>query len=739
MPIPSEKDDTRSKPEGLRTIISQLKDRMPEDHLRMIEKAYYFAEEAHQGQKRRSGEPYFIHPVEVAKIVVQLHMDAPTVAAALMHDVLEDTETSSESIGAQFGEETLSLVEGVTKLQINVDPTMSPRQKAAAESERSAESLRKMLLAMAQDVRVMVIKLADRLHNMRTIDALDPDKRARIANETIDIYAPLAARLGIWQVKWQLEDLSFKVIHPEEFQEISDMVAKSRTEREGQVKEATVALKKRLTDRGLLSAEIDGRPKHLYSIYSKIVKQGVPFEEIYDLQAIRVVVDQAGDCYAALGAVHELWMPIPGLFYDYIAMPKPNGYQSLHTKVVGPGGDPLEVQIRTKRMHEVAEFGFAAHWSYKEGKDRAEHAENLSRLRAQLFDWSSDARMSSDFLRTVSTDLFSEQVFVFTPKGDVIDLPKDSTPIDFAFRVHSELGLKVVGAKVNGIMVPLSAKLQNGDVVEMITRANAHPSLDWLEFVRSQHTRSKLRQYFRKLNRNDSEERGKEALEKEMRSRGFEPKLVVNDEYLGKIAQKLRACTTAADVTARVGEGLISVQNVANKLQTLFTGDTPEPIAKKTTTAQQPTVISSGIDNVMLKRAKCCMPVPEEDVIGYVTRGRGIMIHRRVCPNAMWLMESEPERLTTLQWPADGIKYTVDLRIVTVNRQGLLVDISTIFSEAKVDVNAAKIQTLPNNTAEINVTIAVRDVKNLQEVMTKVSHFSDVISILRSFGRTTQR
>ncbi|HXH61589.1 MAG TPA: bifunctional (p)ppGpp synthetase/guanosine-3',5'-bis(diphosphate) 3'-pyrophosphohydrolase, partial [Fimbriimonadaceae bacterium] len=721
MALPSNKDGSQKVPEDLKYLLDQVRDRMTSADLETISDAYMLAQRAHEGQKRSSGEPYLGHPVEVAKIVVELHMDAQTVAAALLHDVLEDTEVTAEQIEKEFGKDVLMLVEGVTKLRLHVDPAMSPRQKAAAESARSAESLRKMLLAMAQDVRVMVIKLADRLHNMRTIDALEKERRDRIASETIDVYAPLAARLGIWQIKWQLEDLAFKVLHPTEFQRISEMVAKTRGEREGQVEEATAMLRKRLDERGMKHVEINGRPKHLFSIYTKIAKQGVPFEEIYDLLAVRVIVQDTAECYAVLGLVHELWLPIPGLFYDYIAMPKPNGYQSLHTKVIGPGGDPLEVQIRTRAMHDVAEYGFAAHWSYKEGKDRAEHAEKLARLRSHLFDWSTDARMSSDFLRSVTTDLFSEQVFVFTPKGDVLDLPKDSTPIDFAFRVHSELGLKVVGAKVNGIMVPLNAKLQNGDVVEMITRQSGQPSLDWLEFVKSQNARSKLRSYFRKRNRAESEERGREALEKEMKSRGFDPKLVVNEEYLTKVSAKLRACSSAADVYARVGEGLVSVQNVANKITALLRAEEPEPLLQKATKPHQPTVITSGIDNVMLRRAKCCMPLPEEDVVGYVTRGRGIMIHRRVCPNALWMIESEPERVTPLQWPADGSKYPVNLRIVTVDRQGLLMDITTIFSEAKADVTAAKIRTLPNNTAEINVTIAVRDAKNLQDVMNKVN------------------
>jgi guanosine-3',5'-bis(diphosphate) 3'-pyrophosphohydrolase len=724
--------------EQLKRLLDSLRERMPQSDLDRIQRAFEVAEKAHEGQARSSGEPFIRHPLEVAKIVADLHMDATTICAALLHDVLEDTDIEPEAIETEFGTGVLQLVEGVTKLKLNVDPDASPRQRKAAEHARSAESLRKMLLAMAQDVRVMVIKLADRMHNMRTIDSLPETRQTRIASETLDVYAPLAARLGIWQLKWQLEDLAFKVMHPTDFAKISDMVAKSRAEREGQVQEGKEKLRQRLDDRGLKHAEVSGRPKHLYSIYNKMVNQKVPFEEIYDLLAIRVIVEDTAECYAVLGLVHELWLPIPGLFYDYIAMPKPNGYQSLHTKVIGPGGDPLEVQIRTRRMHEVAEYGFAAHWSYKEGKDRAEHAEKLGRLRSQLFDWSSDARMSSDFLRSVSTDLFSEQVFVFTPKGDVIDLPKDSTPIDFAFRVHSEMGLKVVGAKVNGIMVPLSAKLQNGDVVEMITRPNAQPSLDWMEFVKSQNAKSKLRHHFRRLNRNESEDRGRDALEKEMRARGFDPRQVVNDEFLGRVAEKLRGCTTPADVCARVGEGLVSVQNVANKLQAMARTETDQPLKPQPAHTEAPTVIT-GIDNVMLRRAKCCMPVPEEDVIGYVTRGRGIMIHRRVCPNALWMVENEPERITHLQWPADGSKYAVNLRIITVDRQGLLMDISTIFSEAKADVTAAKIRTLPNNTAEINVTIAVRDLKNLQDVINKVNQFSDVISVLRVFGRTTTK
>jgi len=588
----------------------------------------------------------------------------------------------------------------------------------------------------------MVIKLADRLHNMRTLDALSADRQTGIANETLEIYAPLAARLGIWlgiwQVKWQLEDLAFKALHPEEFRQMSEMVSKSRNQREDELTEATTLLRKTLDARGLKNGLIMGRPKHLYSIFNKVVKQGVPFEEIYDLTALRIIVDAPHECYLALGLVHELWLPMPGLFYDYIAMPKPNGYQSLHTKVIGPGGDPLEVQIRTRRMHEIAEFGVAAHWSYKEG-GAANDGSKLTDLRRQLFDWSSDSRTSSDFLRTVSTDLFSEQVFVFTPKGDVLDLPAGSTPIDFAFRVHTNIGLTTVGAKVNGVMVAMSATLQNGDVVELITRSNAQPSLDWLDLAKSAHARAKIRTYFRRRNRGESEQRGKEAVEKELRSLGLDPRQFLGEDRVNEIAKQIRDCETSGDVFARVGEGLASVKLVVDKLRGLVKDLPEDSLTIQKSKSVEPTVITSGIDNVMLKRAKCCLPIPDEDVMGYVTRGRGIMIHRRVCPNAMRLVEGEPERMIPIKWQPDGNLYSIGLRIVCVNRQGLLMDISTIFGESKTNVAAARIRTLPNHTAEIDVTIDVADTAHLRTVMGKIGNFSDVISILRIFGKAASK
>ncbi|MFI5384763.1 MAG: RelA/SpoT family protein [Fimbriimonadales bacterium] len=727
------------EPEGLHSLLETIRDQRPGADIKKIRYAYFLAERAHAGQTRESGEPYIGHPLAVAAILADLRMDDDTIIASLLHDVIEDSELSPDTIKQHFGQEVLDLVEGVTKLTFKPTGDLTDRQRATAETTRAAESLRKMLLAMAKDFRVMVIKLADRLHNMQTLDALDPSRRTRIANETLDIYAPLAARLGIWQIKWQLEDLAFKHLHPHEFQLVSDLVAKSRKQREQELNESVVRLKERFQQRGVKVVDVRGRPKHLYSIFTKMVKQSVEFDEIYDLLALRIIVESIPDCYLALGIVHELWVPIPQLFYDYIAKPKANGYRSLHTKVLGPNGSPLEVQIRTMEMHQIAEYGIAAHWTYKEGDKADDESARLQTLRQQLFDWSSDARSSSDFLRSLSTDLFSEQVFVFTPKGDVIDLPRGSTPVDFAFRVHSRLGLTLIGAKVNGIMVPLSTALNNGDVVEVITRSNAQPSLDWLEFIRSAHTRNKLRAYFRKKSKDADANRGREALEKELRFQGLEPKNYLGEDKLNELAKSMSGVADGQDVLAKVGTGLASVQSVIAKLRgTVQEPESTDRIEVQKTKEGKVGLFTTGIDNVMVQRSKCCNPIPGDEVVGYVTRGRGIMIHRRVCPNAQNYVTHEPERLLHYDWPPDGQLYAVALKIIAVNRQGLLMDISTIFGESKTNVSAAKIRTLPNQTAELEVTIDVTDTIQLQQVMNKISNFSDVISILRLFGRNAR-
>lgn len=730
-------------PEGLQELLALIRDQRPNADIRKVRLAYYVAELAHKGVNRASGEPYITHPLAVAHAIAELRMDDASIIAGLLHDTIEDTKEESErdalrrKILATFGEEIVELVDGVTKLRFRDLPTDAVRDRATAESHRAAESLRKMLLAMARDVRVMVIKLADRLHNMRTLEALSPERRTRIANETLDIYAPLAARLGIWQIKWQLEDLAFKHLHPKEFQQISEMVAKSRTQREEELNTSILILKERMQAKGITGFEVHGRPKHLYSIFNKMVHHGFEFEQILDLLALRIIVADKDDCYLALMIVHDLWLPVPGLFFDYIAQPKPNGYQSLHTKVVGPHGEPLEVQIRTQAMHELAEFGVAAHWAYKEaGEGASADASGINQLRDQLFDWT-DVRTSSDFLRTVSSDLFSEQVFVFTPKGDVLDLPKDSTPIDFAFRVHSSLGLTVIGAKVNGVQVPLATKLKNGDVVELVTRSNAQPSLDWLEFVKSQHARSKIRAYFRRRNKTENAQRGRDGLERELKSAGLDPKAFLGEEKLNAVAKLIHGCENDVDLLAKVGEGLISVNNVVMKLRGI-TPQQPKPEVLHVSRAKEGQVglVTAGVSNLVIKRARCCDPVPGEDVLGYVSRGRGILVHRKLCPNVMRMQINEPQRLVPLDWQKDGGQYAVNIKIITMNRQGLLMDVSTIFGESKTNVSAAKIKTLPNQTAELDVTVEVTDVDHLQSVMTKISNFQDVISIARMFGRT---
>ncbi|KAA0239232.1 MAG: bifunctional (p)ppGpp synthetase/guanosine-3',5'-bis(diphosphate) 3'-pyrophosphohydrolase [Armatimonadetes bacterium] len=727
-----------TEPPELEEFLEHLGPRREEASLERIRKAYFVADRAHKGQTRQTGEPYITHPLAVAKIVEQINMDDDTLVAALLHDTLEDTPVTATEIEAWFGTEVLAMVEGVTKLRFQPKGETAT-MRARAESVRAAENLRKMLLAMASDVRVVIIKLADRLHNMRTLQGLEPEKRTRIANETLDVFAPLAARLGIWELKWQLEDLAFQNLHPNEYRRVADLVAKSRGERESELELAIETLQRKLAEKGIAGAEIKGRPKHLYSIFQKMVKQGRSFEEIHDLLALRVIVEKVSDCYLALGIVHESFLPIAGLFYDYIAKPKSNGYQSLHTKVMGPHGEPLEVQIRTREMHEVAEYGVAAHWGYKEGSTKDAEVKQLARLREQLFDWSSDAKLSSDFLRSISTDLFSEQVFVFTPRGDVIDLPAGSTPVDFAFRVHTHLGLTVVGAKVNGTMVPLNRQLQNGDVVELITRSNAQPSMDWLEFVRSAHARSKLRSHFRKQSRFQDASRGKDALEREAKSLGLEAKQWITDEKIKSVLPHFDSCEIPEDLYAKVGSGLVSAQNVLNRLR----GGQPRPEKERVHPSEAKegrlTVTHDGVDNILVRRARCCDPVPGDDVVGYTTRGRGMIIHRRICPNAQALSASEPERLVDLDWPPDGKFHSIMLKITTVNRQGLLMDISTVFGEAKANVTWARIRTLPNNTAEIDVSIEVSDTGHLSLVMNRISNYSDVISILRMFGRPAKR
>lgn len=738
MDAPDDPDQQLEEPGELTELLSVVREQRPDANLDRIRQAYIVAEKAHHDQVRVSGHPYIVHPVAVAKILAELRMDDDSIIAGLLHDVLEDSkECPAEMIAKQFGPDVLHIVEGVTKLTFDQHDFKTDKERAAAAAVRTAETLRKMLMAMAKDFRVMVIKLSDRLHNMQTLDSMPDAKRVRIANETLEIYAPLAARLGIWQIKWQLEDLAFKTLHPSEFQRVSELVAKKRGQREAEITTVIEQLREKFKERGLNVLDIRGRPKHLYSIFNKMTKQDVPFEEIYDLLAVRIIVESVNDCYVALGVVHESWVPLMALFFDYIARPKSNGYQSLHTKVLGPSNEPLEIQIRTMEMHQVAEHGIAAHWTYKEGKASLDETMRLKQLREQLFNWTSEKADTSDFLKAVSTDLFAEQVFVFTPKGDVIDLPNGSTIVDFAFRVHSHVGMTLVGGRINGIMCPLPTRLNNGDVVECITRSNAQPSMDWLQFVRSSHARSKLRTHFRKLSRTEDAAKGREMLEKELRYLGLEPRQYLGEDRLQKISEAFDSCENGQDVLAKLGSGLIGLQSVIQRLRGTVSDAPPaEQIQLSKTREGKLSLRTGGMESVLVNRAKCCSPIPGDEVVGYVTRGRGIMIHRKICPNALAYADSEPGRLLQFDWPADGGRYAVTLRIISVNRQGLLMELSTVFAESKTDVSGANVRTLPNQTAEIEFTIDVMDTAHLAQLMTKISNFSDILSIVRLFGRT---
>jgi GTP pyrophosphokinase len=723
----------------------------PEDIIRVVETlcaqredvgtdrilaAYDWAARAHDQQFRQSGEPYITHPVAVAQIVADMRMDDDTIIATLLHDVLEDSRLfTADDIRREFGEDVLHLVQGVTKLQAD-EKVGDAQQRAAAKSRRSTETMRKMMLAMAKDYRVMVIKLSDRLHNMRTLDLVGQEKRVRVASETLEVYAPLAARLGIWQIKWQLEDLSFKALHPREFQEISDLVGGTRAQRETILAEDIALLRSALEAEGVKVVEIRGRPKHLFSIFNKMVQQKLKFEEIYDLLALRIITETKNDCYVAIGVVNDLFVPIQAMYFDYIGQPKANGYQSLHTKIVDKGGHTVEIQIRTREMHETAEYGFAAHWTYKEGSTAGDEAKRLARLRAQLLEAAADNVTPSDYKKAMTTDLFEEQVFAITPKGDVIELPEGSTPIDFAFRVHTQLGLTLIGAKINGVMLPLSSQLKNGDVVELITRSNATPSRDWVEQAKSAHTRNKLKNYFRKLDKDQDALRGREILEREFSRIGLDPKQFLGDEKLKEAMSRFEGIETPTDVLARVGAGLVSVQNAIAKLRGITQELAVPGIEVRGTRETQLEVQAGDFSGVQVSRAKCCSPIPGDECAAYISRGRGLIVHRRVCPNLAASLNTEPDRVMAYAFNPDGKVYASALKIMCIDRAGLIADISHIFGEAKTNVSALKVVTIVQQTAEIDVTIDVRDAEHLEAIQVKLHNLSDVISVRRQFAKT---
>ena len=671
-------------PELIQSLLAQVSVYNADADLNLIERAFNFAAEAHEGQYRRSGQDFIHHPVGAAEILAEFRLDDASLAAVLLHDVVEDTPRTLEDVTGEFGDEIALLVEGVTKLT---------RIQFSSREEAQAENYRKMIVAMAQDIRVLLIKLADRLHNMRTIEYLGKQKQHQKARETLDVYAPLAHRLGIHTVKWQLEDLAFQTLHPRKYAEIQAMVNERRADREKFVLEAGELLEDDLDKLGIL-AEISGRAKHFYSIYEKMAKQGKEFNEIYDLTAMRVIVQQEGkdgerDCYGALGVIHSLWKPMPGRFKDYIAMRKFNMYQSLHTTVIGPEGRPLEIQVRTTEMHETAEFGIAAHWLYKGGKAIRDDAERMAWLR-QLMDWQQDETDPGEFMKSFRTDLFDDEVYVFTPQGDVKSLPVGSTPIDFAYAVHTDVGHRTVGAKANGRIVPLHYRLRSGDIVEVLTskQAGRGPSRDWLSLVESGRARNKIRQWFSRETREDTEQRGRESLEKALKQQNLPYRKIAGSAVLAEIIREM-GFKKAEDFYLALGSGKVQVSQVVNKvLHRLKTTEVAEeerfpakPKARDTVASQNFGILVPGVEDVLVRLAKCCHPVPGDDIVGYISLGKGITIHRGDCPNVKALMKN-PERFTTVEWDGGATQsFRVHIAVDSWDRPRLLEDVARTFAE----------------------------------------------------------
>jgi len=689
-----------------------------------VRRAIEFAIEAHGDQKRASGEPYVTHPIASAQILADLPIDPVAIQAALLHDVPEDTEYSLSDIEERFGSEVAQLVDGVTKLG---------KFSTLSHEQQQAENIRKMFLAMADDIRVVLIKLADRLHNMRTLAALPPEKQLRIARQTLEIYAPLAERLGIWQIKWELEDLAFKILEPVRFRELAKLLDTRRKGRESFIDRAIGELEPRLKTAGI-KAELSGRPKHIYSIYKKMQRKGAEFAEIYDVYAIRILVDDVRDCYAALGIVHALWRPIPGQFDDYIAVPKNNLYQSLHTAVIAMDGKPLEIQIRTHAMHQVSEVGIAAHWRYKEGsKAEREYDAKLAWLR-QLMDWQRDVSDATEFVEGVKLDIFQDQVFVFTPKGDIKDLPAGATPLDFAYRIHTDVGHRTIGAKVNNRLVPLDYRLKNGDIVEIVTtRAGHGPSRDWLNLVRTSHAREKIRQWFKRQERDENIVHGRESLDRELRRLARTSTAAVGQEKLIEVARQLNY-DSIDDFLAAVGYGAVSPQSVVMRLGVVDdTQSTLPTVAPPIAPARAGGVRVKGVGDLLVRFARCCHPIPGDPIQGFITRGKGVTVHLRTCPTV--LNEREVSRLIDVEWEAAPQQtYPIAIRVEAYDRTGLLSDITQVVAEAKVNILAADVAVGPDHTAVVRATLQVASVSQLSRVLNRMEQLKDVISVQRDLG-----
>ncbi len=717
-------------------LMEKLQKSMPPDRVALVERAYRFAEEAHRGQHRNSGEDYIEHPVQVAIILSELEMDEVTLAAAFLHDVVEDTSYTLADIEKLFGPEVALLVDGVTKLG---------KLAFKSKMEQQVENLRKMFLAMAKDIRVILIKLADRLHNMRTLKYHSEQKQKEIAQETLEIFAPLANRLGIFHIKWELEDLSFRYLKPQEYYDLVEGIALKRKERQEQIDEVIVQLRQRLDEVGI-KADIAGRPKHFYSIYRKMVTQKKELSEIYDLTAIRVIVDSVNDCYGALGIIHTCWKPIPGRFKDYIAMPKPNMYQSLHTTLVGMHGEPFEVQIRTWEMHRTSEYGIAAHWKYKEGgrSNAGNFEQKLSWLR-QLLEWQHDSRDAGEFMESLKIDLFTDTVFVFTPKGDVVELPAGSCPVDFAYRVHTDVGHRCVGAKTNGRIVPLDTKLANGDIVEILTSKQGNgPSRDWLKFVKTSQAKNRIRQWFKKEQRDENIVRGKEILEREVRKLGLEPAQVLKAENLPDLA-KDNNFVAVEDMYSALGDGAISVNKILNRLREELSKEERErmQLAMVHQGESKPVpygkashgVRVKGVDNIMIRFSRCCNPLPGDDIVGYITRGRGVSIHRKDCANIKVHSKEEEDRMVEVMWAEQGEStYPVDVQIFGIDRSRLVTDVMNAVMDIRTNILGINARVGKDREVNIQLSVEIRNLEHLDYILAKVRKVKDVTMAERVYS-----
>lgn len=738
--MPKEKDLTAEE------VIKMVSTYMNPQHVAFVEKASDYAREAHKEQFRKSGEPYIIHPIQVAGILAELNMDPHTVATGFLHDVVEDTDVTLEDLEKEFGPDVAMLVDGVTKLG---------KIKYKSHEEQLAENHRKMLLAMSQDLRVIMVKLADRVHNMRTLNHLREDKQRRIAKETLEIYAPLAHRLGISLIKWELEDRSLHYLNPRQYYRIVHLMKSKRGEREQYVAQAVEEIREATEELGIYG-EIYGRPKHIYSIYCKMHDKKKEFSEIYDLLAIRVIVDSIKDCYAVLGAIHTKWKPLPGRFKDYIAVPKTNMYQSLHTTIIGPNGSPIEIQIRTHEMHQIAEFGVAAHWAYKEGKTDQQtdkNANQISLLR-EIIELQDENYDASEFMDNVKGEIFSDKVYVFTPKGDVTELPKGSGPLDFAYNIHTEVGNKTTGAKVNGKMVPLDYKLKNGDIIEVLTSQNSFgPSQDWVNMVVTSKARNKIKRFFKIRDREENIDKGKHQLEKMFEDNDFVAKDFLTKEKVDDALEKF-AFQQLDDLYAAVGFGEITAQVVFNRLtekerkergikkqqeenEELMKQSAQKKEANRMKIRHEGGIVIQGADNLLVRISRCCNPVPGDEIVGYITKGRGVSIHRKDCPN----MNSSPEvkeRQIEVEWEDTAVnsetEYNADLEIYGYNRSGLLNDVLLVVNANTKKLMSVEAKTAKNKMGVIHLTISIRNLAHLEQIVDKIKNIPDVHSVKRTKG-----